>query len=296
MRRKQFFLWLGLLVVVIGILGASLMSVLYHEPDFYHRAAIAPVELRKTVSGKLLLNIAGLSEYFTDRHTPTKDERENGWTWSVKEEDLNSYFEVGFKMWGDEEALRKRGISDPRICIEPDRIRLAFRYGSMPWSTLISLDFRLWVVPGELNVVALEILNRRAGGLPISAQFFFDQVTEIARKSNIEVAWYRNKGNPVALFRFQSSHLRPSAKLKSIDMRPGVLYIRGSPVEAAPIAFNEPRLPTFNKVRPARENQLALAMNATEVARLPFRVAASRVSSDAIVHTSIYRLPAALEE
>lgn len=278
MRRKHFFMWFGLLVLVVGAILGALALLLYHEPAFYQRVAMGPSQNRKTMSAQLLLRLGQFIEFFSDKHFSTKKEREEGWSFSFKEEEINSYFEDGFRMWGDAAMLAKRGISEPRIAIEPGRIRLAFRYGTPPWSTLISMDFRLWVVPREVNVVALEILNRRAGAMPISAQFFLDQVTEIARKSNIDVTWYRNNGNPVALLRFQSDRIRPSAQLRRLEMRSGMIVLGGNPVETAPIAVRRPVQPSFQKIR-----TLTTPLQTGPVAR-----ATARLSTPVLVHTSIY--------
>src|SRR5205823_9272130 len=143
----------------------------------------------------------------------------------------NSYLEEDLGRGELAESLARRGISAPRLAIDSDRIRLAFRYGNDWWSTVVSLHFRVWLVPKEINVVGLEVLAQRAGALPISAQFFLEQVVELARAKNIDVTLYRHNGNAVALMRFQSDRMRPTAQLRRLELRPGMIAIGGAPLE-----------------------------------------------------------------
>src|SRR5262249_4679733 len=106
-------------------------------------------------------------------------------------------------------------------------LRLAFRYGSGLWSTIISYDLKLWLAPKEMNVVMVEIQGHRAGGLSISSQSLLNEISEAARRSNIHVAWYRINGNPVGMVRFQQEQSRHSAKLVGLETRPGLLVLRG---------------------------------------------------------------------
>src|SRR5205085_3485708 len=105
-----------------------------------------------------------------------------------------------------------------------------------PWSTVISLDFRIWLVPKEPNLVAMEFQALHAGALRISAQSLLEHVYEAARQRNIDVSWYRHNGNPVALLRFQSDRINPTFQMQRLELRPGMLVISGRSIEATPHA------------------------------------------------------------
>ncbi len=285
MRRKNFLFWSGMLLLVVAGIAAVLFFLVSHEPAFYRRAAVPQGQERKVQSMLFQTALIPLVECFSEKHYPSKKEKENGWNFSYSEEQINSYFQEG--TWGEIDTLKRHGIWEPRLVIEADRIRLAFRYGTKPWSTIMSLDLRVWLVPKEVNVVALEILARRAGALPISAQFFLDQVSDMAQKSNIDVTWYRNNGNPVALFRFQSDRVHPTAQLRRLELRPGKITIGGSPVEPAISLLPAPR-PTFHQLRASpRLADYALAANPLSP---PWQ------GGEKIVRTSIYPPPVAPEE
>lgn len=215
------------LYTVLLLAGVTLAAgvVLRHEPYFYRLHAIAPSAERKQLSSKfvvefaqLLINVKG---------------GEPHWHFAFSDAEINSFFQEDFVANGEVENLRKLGISEPRIAFEDDCIRLAFRYGSGFWSTIVSYDLRIWAVPKEPNVVAVEIRGRRLGALPLSSQTLLDELAQLATSHNIEVTRYRYKGNPVAVVRFQTDLANPTAQLKCLRVIPGALSIGGSCLCAA---------------------------------------------------------------
>src|SRR5690606_6366340 len=145
------------------------------------------------------------------------------------QDQINSYFEEGFKTSNLASQVLPEDISDPRVRIEPDRFFLAFRYGQGAWSTVVSLEMRVWLPPVEPNSVALELMSFQVGALPISVQSVLEKVTEVATKNGIALEWYRRNetGNPVALLRFQADRPRPTVQLRSIRFEKGVMLISG---------------------------------------------------------------------
>ena len=83
--------------------------------------------------------------------------------------------------------------------------------------------------------MALEIEGLRAGSLPIGAQSLLESVAEAARPHDIEVTWYRHKGNPVALLRFQASKATPTVHLERLELRQGTIVIGGRSMERFPL-------------------------------------------------------------
>src|SRR5262249_38998119 len=156
------------------------------------------------------------------------------WQASFTEAQINSYFEEDFLTSRVAEKLLPEEVAAPRVAIEQDKIRLAFRYGTPPWSTIISIDFRVWLAPKERNVIVLELQSLHAGSLPISAQSLLEQLSEVVRKRNIDVMWYRHNGNPAAVLRFQSDQPRPTVQLRQLELRNGLLRLVGRSIRAAP--------------------------------------------------------------
>src|SRR5262249_49906885 len=129
---------------------------------------------------------------------------QTAWNAEFREEWINSFFDEQFVPLGFAKRVLPEGISAPRVAIEPDQIRVAFRYHMGPFSTIISITMRVWLTPKQPNVVALDLTGLHAGSLPIAAQSLLENVSETARQNNVDVSWYRHQGNPVALLRFQA--------------------------------------------------------------------------------------------
>lgn len=221
MSRKKWIL-LSCVVVVLGTLGA-LAAMLKHEPGYYRRAAVPTGPERKTLSTACLGRFAQLFSCLKDGS--------GEWDIKVSQGQLNSFFAEEFIRLGLAEDFAKYNITDPRVVLEDDRLRLGFRYGSGLWSTVVTYDLKLWRAPRDQSVVAVEILGRKAGAVPLSTHGLLKEMTEVAKRRNVEVSWYRHDGNPVALIRFQADRTRPSFRLRRLDVRNGMINIGGVSLE-----------------------------------------------------------------
>ena len=94
------------------------------------------------------------------------DHDDQEWGHCFTDGEINSYLAEHFVQSRLDKQLLPEGVSQPRIVIEPDKVRVAFRYGSGLWSTVVSIDLRLWLVKGEPNVVALKLVGFHAALCP----------------------------------------------------------------------------------------------------------------------------------
>src|SRR5579862_1149229 len=220
MRRKSFWLSVGLVVMMASAVVVALVLLTQHVPAFYIRSAVAPGPQRKKVSGEFSIRSNNFIETIKN---PTASQ----WGELFSEEEINSFFEEDFLTFRLAEKLLPEGVSEPRIAFEQDRIRLGFRYESALWHTTISMDFRVWLARGEPNVVVIQLKGVHAGSLPISAQSLLEDISEALRRHGIQVSWYRHEGNPTATLKFQSEQVRPTCQLLQLDFKPGTLTIVG---------------------------------------------------------------------
>jgi hypothetical protein len=220
MRNKKAYLYCLYTVLLLAAVALAAGVVLRHEPNFYRTQDIEPGAGRKQLSAKFMVDFTQLG--LNVRHG------DPNWHFIFSDAEVNSFFQEDFVASGEEEKLRKVGITEPRIAFEDDCIRIAFRYGSGTWSTIVSYDLRVWAVPKEPNVLAVEIRGRRMGALPVSSQALLDDLVELARSHNIDVTRYRYEGNPVALIRFPSDQNHPPPQLKCLRVAVGALHIGGS--------------------------------------------------------------------
>ncbi len=238
MSRKKFILLVGIPVVLLIAGGTALFLLVKHRPAFYVESAVPPGKQRKELSSRCFGLLTRLSGNIIDG--------KGKWEVTFTQDEINSFFAEDFLRWGDADDLRRQGISEPRVVFDGDRIRLAFQYGSRPlWRTVVTFNVRAWLARGEVNVVALEILDRTAGAVPISAQSILDQIAEAAERNNIKLTWYRHNGNPVAVLRFQTNPLRPRAQLQTLRLVDNKLTIGGVSGETTQQVYDDTELSEF---------------------------------------------------
>jgi len=226
MSRRSFFVAVGIfLLLTCGGATGALVLVRYEPPPYVH-AAVPPGSLRTEKSKEFTMKFSNLI-------SDIGSERE--WYAHFTDEQINSYLDENFVQSGLDTRLLPEGISQPRLVIDANKIRLAFRYGNGFWSTVISIDMRLWLAKEEPNVVALELEAFRAGALPIAAQSLLEQVSEVGRQNGIDVNWYRHtNGHPVALLRFQADQARPTLQLLGVQLEQGAITVKGRSNEPIP--------------------------------------------------------------
>lgn len=213
-------------LILFGIAGIALASgltalgaVVKHEPNFYRQTQLPDGDGRKQLALKCF---SDFSQMVKD-----KEAKRPQWGCDVSESQLNSFFCEIFAERGEAEGLRRIGISSPSVVLSDDHVRLAFRYEVGWFSTVISYDLKIWLVPKEANVIAVEILSARAGALPISSQSILQQLVEVARKQEFKVNLYRHDGNSVAVIQLQPGESHPTWMLTALQVSPNKLSIRG---------------------------------------------------------------------
>jgi hypothetical protein len=227
MRRKSIALTIAIVVFLTANTGGALALLLHHEPAFYVRAALPPCAHRGRCSGEFVGELARLIAGINDKRQ---------WDGRFTAEQINSYCQEDLlKEHADDQPL-PHGISEPRVALDPDRIRLGFRYGSGLWSTIVSIDVRVWLVAKEANVVALEFEGIHAGAVSLSSQSLLERASETARRYDIDPTWYRHHGHPVLLLRFQAGRSRPTFQIQKLDLHAGMLCIRGVCLDTTPQA------------------------------------------------------------
>jgi hypothetical protein len=224
MSRRSFLFAIGI-VLLLGSIGTVFVLLLSHEPAIYARTTPPPGDERKHLSGEFQSKLFELYTQIHDKFPPT-------WEARFSETGINSYFEEGFVLSNLAEKILPDGVSAPRIAIDPDKIRLAFRYRVGPLNTIISIDMRVWLATKrEPNVIGLELQGLHAGSVPIAAQSLLEQISETARQNGIEVIWYRHNGNPVALLRFQADQPHPTIQFTKLQLHSGQIYLEGRSID-----------------------------------------------------------------
>lgn len=223
MNRRSLLFALGSVLILVVVIGV-IVGLVRHEPGRYRELSVAPGKERKQLSSEVKKEFIEILEGFLN---------ERPWSARLTNEQINSYFEEDFVRNGTFEINLPEDIREPRVAIEADKLRLAFRYGADPWSTVVSIDLRVWLAPKESNVIVLELQGMKAGSMPFSARSLLETISDIFRRQKIDVSpWYRHDGNPTALLRIQSDKATPSMQIKRLELLAGELIISGAPTEA----------------------------------------------------------------
>jgi hypothetical protein len=210
---------------------------LRHEPAHFRAGLVPPGPERHHLSRECHSNFFGAVDNIFLNNQPE-------WSSVFTAEQINSYLQEDFIRTRMNEKALPEGVSEPRVAIENDRLRLSFRYGKGICSTVVSIDLRVWLVARESNVVAVELLGLHAGAVPWSTQSLLDYITESCHQLNLDVTWYRNRGNPVALLRWQAGESAPRIQLCRLDLQDGQVTIAGRSLpeggvpSPAAVAFN----------------------------------------------------------
>jgi hypothetical protein len=237
MSRRSFLVSLGLGLLLLGGLATPCLLLAY-EPALYARAAVPPGQERARRSRECFQEFLDL---YADA---TNGDRTDGWAVQFTDEQINSYLDEDFLKQGLAPHLLPRGVSGPRLVFdEPDKVHLGFRYDVGGWSTVISIDLRVWLAEKEPNVVCLEIEGFHAGALPISAQSLLEHVSETARERGIDVGWYRRDGHPTAALRFLADQPRTTLLLQDVRVGKGTFTVRGRSLDPSAALNTLLRLP-----------------------------------------------------
>ncbi len=250
MSHRSVFLTFAIALPLLGGLGVALFFLVRHEADWYLRAGVPPGEHRLQCSEKFQEELTGLIN-------GAKDDKE--WGAQLTDELINSFFEEDFVQSHLDSQMLPHSVSQPRVAIERDRLRVAFRYGHGSWSTVISIDLGIWLARNAENAVVVEVESFRAGALPISAQSILQDITAAIKataatnKNDLEVNWYRHpeNGHPCAVVRFQADQERPTMLLQAVRLDQGKMIIRGRANDGAS-AKAISNLPGFALVRSER--------------------------------------------
>lgn len=223
MRRKTLLLGLGLVTLILGTIFVTLYIFYKQVPAFY-KAAAMPEGAERLEASHQFWN--GFGNLLSSTGYPD-------WWVIFTTDQINGFLQDDFlsSLGGDENL--PEGCHDLRVRIDAGRLILGCRYGDGFWSTILSIELKMWLVANptgqiaEMNKVALEVADLHAGALPISRQILLDYITEMARRRNIDVRWYHRDGNPVAIMKLQADQLRPTIQLERFELQQGKIIIMG---------------------------------------------------------------------
>jgi len=208
------------MLVLIAVSAVALFSIYrasQHVPQFYQRAIVQ--SYADAESGDRLERQA------LALHNQAR--RAGSWEAHFSEEEINAWLAVVLPEKFPQ-ALAS-GVSDPRVGIDGETLRLAVRYNKGTTTTIVSLAARVQLT-AEPNEIAVGIDDVRAGALPVPLARFLDEVTLRAAQAGLPLRWTEAGGKPVALVRLP---LDPKAfkgrqlTLERLELQEGELVVGG---------------------------------------------------------------------
>ncbi|MGI9469933.1 MAG: hypothetical protein ACR2NZ_00275 [Rubripirellula sp.] len=145
--------------------------------------------------------------------------------------------------------LFAKGASEPRIVIEEGRVLAAVRYKDRRIDTVVSCQLEVELTE-EPNMLALNVVQLRAGALPIPLSKFLQGISKEAAKGDIDIRWDETEAGPVALVTVPSEHPRYVSSpviVESVQLIEGSLILSG---HTGPLAHESyrPRGPVYRFV------------------------------------------------
>lgn len=220
MRRRRALAMVGLLLVIFGGMGGTMLWLVKREPDFFEAVRVSDEVERKQLSTEFERRFFNFIPSIFVNHEPE-------WSESFTAAQINSYLEMDGGRWSMMESIMRHGASSPRVSLEDGVIRLGLRYGKGWLSTIVTIDLKVWLPAVDQNVIAVELLGMHAGALPIGTVNLIERLTELVRPLPIDVTWYRHQGHPVAIIQLQLDQSRPTLLLDRLVVLPGRIEIAG---------------------------------------------------------------------
>jgi len=214
-------------VLLLGLFGFSLLGcgICYtvwkasqQAPEFYEVALQKEPEQQKAAGDTLEQQVLMLQN----------EAREGGrWEALFTDEQINGWLATDLPEKFPH-ALPK-GVSEPRVAIQPDIAKVACKYESKKVSTVFSMGLEISLTD-EPNVIALRVRKPRAGLLPISINQILEHATRYANRSEIPVRWMEEDGDAVALVTIPAERkefIHRRIRVETIELRDGEVYLAG---------------------------------------------------------------------
>lgn len=213
-RRQVLFLAAGGAVVLLLVITLFLRAWKF-EPSFYQTALRLPEPQARQLSDKLLERLGAISGSV---------QRTGPWQALVSSDEVNGWLATDFAE-NLADAL-PQGMSEPRVQIDRDRVRLGCRYGRGWSATVVHLEVEPFQVSKE--AVGLRIHAVRAGALPAPLGSLLEGITDAARNAGWSLAWEQSGACPTAILHTDLRRRDGRCqRIEAVSLVDGKLYLAG---------------------------------------------------------------------
>ncbi len=202
-------------VALAAAAGGALVWAWKFEPGFYQTALQLPQPQARELSDKLLERLGALTGSM---------QRSGPWQALVSGDEVNGWLATDFAE-NLSEAL-PQGMSDPRVQIDGDRVRLGCRYGAGWGATILHVEVEPFQV--ARNAVGLRVHAVKAGAVPAPLGSLLEGITVAAQRAGCHLAWEQSGACPTAILRTdlrQNNGARQ--QIEAVSLVDGKLYLAG---------------------------------------------------------------------
>ena len=204
-------------LLVLGVGGYVLYRASQQVPEFYREALQAAPKAREEASDEMVQQVTAL----------VSDTQKDGqWEAVFTAEQINGWLAVD--MMQNHPDLLPSSVEDPRVTIEPDKIRIACHVDQGNWTGVVSVAVDVYLA--EANVVAVRIREARAGSLPLPLQGILDQISKKAAQTDLQIRWRQAEGDPVLEVTVPPPRDKNDkrVRIERLQLGEGKVYVSGS--------------------------------------------------------------------
>lgn len=220
MRKFIRILFVLCLAIVLLAVSAGVYSYrsLQQVPEFYTQALARPAAEPAKAAYKFEQEVLELRNDVR---------REGDWQATFSAEEINGWLanDLPIKF---PRALPSH-VSDPRVAISPEMIQVACKYADSRFDAVVSIGAQPKMT-AEPNVIAIRIMQVRAGALPVPLANFLDQISEHTAKAGVPLRWGEEDGDPVAYITLpmnQPEFEGKTLRVETVELRDGALFVAG---------------------------------------------------------------------
>ncbi|MEL6109881.1 MAG: hypothetical protein AAFU85_28050 [Planctomycetota bacterium] len=176
------------LLLIIGATAWWAYRQAQQVPEFYERAVERPSPERLAASSeKLMSEVRQLQQ---DVETPGQ------WQATFAADEVNAW--LADQLPKKLPRLKAKGLRNPRIAIEEDRLLFAAHYKDRRIDAIISCELSVRLTD-QPNRLAVTVHNIRAGALPLPLNQFQSKIDRATSKTKLNLRWEAQEDETVAL-------------------------------------------------------------------------------------------------
>jgi len=223
MSKRARLLWIAFgLGAVIGLFLLSLFLASRHVPKFYRKALDVDPKKQADAGKRMLQQIAALGGAI---------QQDLPWEAVLTAEEINGWLSADLAK-SFPNALPPN-FRNPRVAIDRNGVTIAC-LGELDHSwSVVNLTVEPYMA--KPDVLALKIVNVRAGLLPVPMKQVLDQLSRLAQRLDLHIEWRQANGAPVALLSMPANQkTKRSLHIESLKLDEGQISISGVVSKNAP--------------------------------------------------------------